>query len=180
MPKNLTKSITFVIPNKKDATSGDLAPDPELLADAGKIKAGDVVLIDATNTHPHPTVKSIEVYTAPQPGHFVKSKEEDGEGGQKNTVAEIEADGKTINAIVPGHLDGKKWVPDTKVLGEVKRLTSNIDVMFRVTDDNGKTWLRGIEKAAKQTHAAPATKAPQASKPEKPAADAKPDAKVGG
>lgn len=173
--KKFDQVITFVIPNKKDPASGDMAPDPELLADAGKFKAGDVVLIDAIPGRPHPQIKSIELYTAPQPGYFIKSSEQKDGAGQSVTAAEIEADGKTITALVPGHLDGKKWVTDLKVLNEVKRLRPKSDVMFRASDENGKTWLRAIAMAPKQINhvSGPETK-PAADKPEKPA---KPDKK---
>lgn len=129
--KKFDQVVTMAIPNKKDPTSGDMAPDPDLLAAAGKLKPGDVVLIDSVPSTTHRQIKSIELYTEPQPGYFVKSKEEKNENGQTETSVEIEADGKTITAFVPGHLDGKKWVADTKVLGEVKHLRPKSDVTFR-------------------------------------------------
>ncbi len=171
--KRFDQAITFVIPNKKDA-SGELAPDPQMLADAGKFKSGDIVLIDAAPGRPHPTIKSIELYTAPVAGHFVKSEDHEVEAGQKTTAVELEADGKTITALVPGHLDGKKWVVDAKVLGEVKRLRPNSDVMFRLAEDNGKSWIRAIEMAPKQTAHGPPTASSSDPKPPADSTDTKP------
>ncbi len=175
--KKFDQVITLVIPNRKDPTSGNMAPDPELLADAATFKPGDVVLIDATKSGTHPQIKSIELYTEPVAGTFIKSSTEKDNSGKEETTVEIEgADGKTITAVVPGRMDGKKWVPDLKVEGEVKRLHPNLDVMYRATEDNGKTVLRFIQKAAKQTKHTNAETQPAAEKPMKP--DKKPvDAK---
>lgn len=174
--KKFDQLYTMVIPNKKDPTSGDMAPDPDLLAAASKLKPGDVVLIDSVAGQTHRQIKSIELYTEPVPGYFLKSKEEKSENGQTETSVEIEADGKTITAFVPGHLDGKKWVADLKVLGEVKHLRPKSDVMFRASDDNGKTVLHAIAmspKQAKHTNAEtqPETKPAAAKMDKKDASD---------
>jgi hypothetical protein len=69
--------------------------------------------------------------------------------GQKAPAVELERDGKSVTAVVAGKLQGKRWVPDPKVLAAAKKLKPDAEVVFRARDDDGKLWLKEIEPAPK-------------------------------
>jgi hypothetical protein len=148
--KRFEQDYTFMVAGTQDA-AGNVTPDPDLMAGIGKLKDGQLVLIDAVQGQPYPILRSIEPYTAPQTGTLKAVKI--GElNGNKTTEADIEVDGKTVTTFVPGHLDDKRWIVDSKILAEVRRLRLNTAVQFRVaSDDNGNAVLREIEHAP-ETH----------------------------
>lgn len=152
--KRFDQVISFALPNKKDG-AGAAVPDPELTAAIGKLKDGQVVLIDAAGGAPYPIIRSIEVYNAPQSGTLkaIKPAELD---GNKTTAADIDVDGTAITATVPGHLDGKRWIVDTKILSELRRFKPGANVTFRIVEDNGNSLLRDIRATPKVATPKPA------------------------
>lgn len=151
--RKFEQPLTLMIPNHKDK-NGDMSADPEMAATVGALKEGDVILVDAVNTQPKPSIKHIELYTAPQSGKVVKIDDPADLDGNKTASVDIDADGKTITAFVPGKIDGKKFTVDNKVMGELKKVHKDGEVTFRTTDENGKTFLRAIAPAKGAAHAA--------------------------
>jgi hypothetical protein len=153
--KRFDDVVTFSLPAKKDS-SGAMAPDPELVAALGKLKEGQIVLVDATPGSPNRILRSIEPYNTPQTGKItsIKLTEVD---GNKTTAAEIDVDGTPVTVVVPGKLDGKRWVVDSKVLSKLRNFRPGANVTFRIITDNGTSYLRDIKAAPKVT--APAKEA---------------------
>ncbi len=145
--KRFDKVTSFALPNKKDST-GAMAPDPDLTASINKLKDGQVVLINATNGVKYPVIKSIEVYNTPQSGTLKAIKPADVDGN-KTTEADIEVDGSPVTVVVPGHLEGKRWTVDGKVLSELRKFKPGAMVTFRIVEDNGNSYLRDIEATPK-------------------------------
>jgi hypothetical protein len=145
--KKFDDMITFCLALKKDAT-GSMVADPDLVAALGKIKPGQVVLIDAAGGSPHPIIHSVEVYNAPQTG-TIKAIKPAELNGNKTTEADIDVDGSPITVLVPGRLEGKRWILDTKVQSLLRRFKAGSLVVFRTIDDNGTTLLRDIKAAPK-------------------------------
>lgn len=146
--KRFEQLFTFMIPNMKDA-SGDMVPQPDLMAAFGKFKQGDVVLLDVMQGRPKPIVTNVEAYTAPQTGTLKGTKTAELQGN-KTTEADIDVSGTPVTAMVPGHLDGKHWTVDGKVLAELRRIRPNTPVTFRAAaGDDGTMLLRDIELAPK-------------------------------
>jgi hypothetical protein len=146
--KRFEQDYTFVVAGTQDA-AGNVTPDPDLMASIGKLKDGQLVLIDAIQGQPYPILRSIEAYTPPQIGTLkaVKFAELN---GNRTTEADIEVDGKPVTVFVPGRLDGKRWIVDDKILADVRRLRLNTPVQFRVvSDDTGNSVLREIKTAPK-------------------------------
>jgi hypothetical protein len=151
--KRFDDLLTFAIPVKKDA-SGAMVADPDLVATIGKIKDGQVVLIDSSGGSPHPMIHGIEVYNAPRTGTIKEIKPAD-LNGNKTTEADIEVDGSTVTVLVPGKMvDGKHWVVDSKILGLLHHFKAGATVTFRTVDDGGTTLLRDIKAAPKPAEVA--------------------------
>jgi hypothetical protein len=111
------------------------------------------------------TLANIEAFKAPEQAKLEKLGETEIDG-QKYPTVELNQDGKTLSLPVAGKLQGKKLVPDPKVLGAAKSLRAGTEVIFRTRDEDGKTWLRDIQRAPAQAAAKPAGNKP-AMKPEK-------------
>jgi hypothetical protein len=148
------ESTTVAVPTKKAKEGqaqpqgqGESGPDIEaLLAD---LKPEELVEAEIREGRPVPTLLSLERYAAPQTGKFVKLSEEDVAEGQKGSAVEIEQDGKTVKALVPGKLQSKRWVSDPKVMGAARKLKPEAEVVYRVRQDGDKVWLKEIEPAPK-------------------------------
>ncbi len=145
--KRFDDVITFSMPTKKDA-SGAMAPDPDLVAAIGKLKEGQIVLIDATSGTPNPILLSIEPYNTPQTGKITAIKPTE-INGNKTTEADIDVDGSPVTVVVPGKLDGKRWILDSKVLRKLRSFRPGTNVTFRVVTDDGTSYLRDIKIAPK-------------------------------
>jgi len=147
--KRFDDVVTFSLPTKKDS-SGAMAADPDLVAALGKLKEGQVVLIDATSGSPNPILRSIELYSPPQTGKItaIKPVEID---GNKTTEADIDVDGTPVTVVVPGHLDGKRWILDEKIRSKLRGFRPGANVTFRIVTDNGTSYLRDIKPAPRVT-----------------------------
>jgi hypothetical protein len=137
---------TYAVQQKRDK-DGDMSSDPAIIELLPKLKTGDVVEAEI-KPGPTPLLTSLERYAMPQNGKFVKLTEQDVEG-QKAPAVELEREGKPVTAVVVGKLQGKRWVPDQRVLAAAKRLKPDAEVVFRARDDGGKLWLKEIEPAPK-------------------------------
>jgi len=162
--------IDAMIPMKKAEGGKTLAPDPVLAQRAGAFKKGDVVeaeLRPGPGGSEYMTLANIDAYKAPEQAKLEKIGETEIDG-QKYPTAELNQDGKSLSLPVTGKMQGKKLIPDPKVLGAVKSLRPGTEVTFRTRDEDGKTWLRDIQRAPAKPAEKPAAKA--ASKSDKPAA----------
>ena len=151
---------TVAVQQKRDK-DGDMASDAEIIELLQKLKTGEVVEAEITGGSGGrtPILTSLERYAPPQTGKFVKVSEQDVEG-QKAPAVELEREGKPVTAIVVGKVQGKRWVPDGKVLAAAKKLKPDTEVVFRARDEDGKLWLKEIEPAPKpvaEANPSPAT-----------------------
>jgi hypothetical protein len=126
-------------------------PDPAASIEdvASKLQFDDVVEAEVKDARPVPIILSLDRYTPPQTGKFVKLSEEEVAEGQKGSAVEIEQGTKTVKALVPGKLQNKRWVQDGKVLAAVKKLKPDAEIVYRTKEDDGKVWLKEIEPAPK-------------------------------
>jgi hypothetical protein len=145
--KRFDDVVTFGLAKKKDAT-GAMAPDPDLVAAIGKLKEGQIVLVEATPGSPNPTLRGIEPYNAPQTGKITAIKPTE-INGNKTTEADIDVDGSPVTVFVPGKLDGKRWILDSKVLGKLRGFRPGTNVTFRVVTEGSTSYLRDIKIAPK-------------------------------
>jgi hypothetical protein len=140
--------VTLAVPKSKGREGqGDAGANIEDLA--SKLQFDEVVEAEVKDARPVPVLVSLDRYTPPQTGKFLKLSDEDMAEGQKGSAVEIEQGGKTVKALVPGKLQNKRWIPDGKVLGAVKRLKPEAEVVYRTREDGGKVWLKEIEPAPK-------------------------------
>jgi len=139
---------TCAIPQKK-GKEGQPEPDPEMMAMVSKLNRGDLVEAEIREARPVPMLVHIDRFAPPHTGKFLKLAEEEVDG-QKTSAVEIEREGKTVKALVPGKLQSKKWVPDAKVLAAARKLKPDAEVVYRAREDGDKLWLKEIEPAPKQ------------------------------
>jgi hypothetical protein len=152
--------VDAMIPMKKADGGKALAPDPVLAQRAGAFKKGDVVeaeLKPGPVGSEYATLANIEAFKTPEQAKFEKVGETEIDG-QKYPTVELNQDGKTLSLPVVGHQQGKKLVPDFKVVNAAKSLRAGTEVSFRTRDEEGKTWLREIQRAPAQPAVRPAGK----------------------
>jgi hypothetical protein len=132
--------------NQKRDKEGDMVSDTAILEVLQSLKTGDLVEAEIRDVGRTPILTALERYAPPQKGKFLKPAESEVEG-QKAPAVELEREGKTITALLPGKLQGKRWTPDPKVHAEVRKLKPDTEVVFRARDEGGKVWLKDIEPA---------------------------------
>jgi hypothetical protein len=140
---------TVAVQQRRDK-EGAGGADADVLGVVQKLKTGEVVeaeIKDAGAGRP-PVLTHIERYAPPQKGKFLKVTEAEVEG-QKAPAVELERDGKTVSALVSGRMQGKRWVPDAKVLAAAKKLKADAEVVYRAREEDGKLYLKEIEPAPK-------------------------------
>jgi len=108
--------------------------------------------VEATITGQGPAlfVTSLNFYQAPLPGTFTKLSEAD-VNGQKGQAIEVDHDGKAVTLLVPGKMMGKKWVTDPQLLADAKRLKPGVAIVYRTREAEGKSYLRQLALAPKET-----------------------------
>ena len=130
--------ILVSVPGTKDT------PDPAVMDQLSKFKEGDVVYAQLSPGRT-PQLTSIYPYQPPQTGKVQKVEEQEVDG-QKVTAVLIDADGKTVTALVPGKTVNKRWQPDAQIQRQAKSLRPGNDVQFITNDQNDKTWLVDVQK----------------------------------
>ena len=148
------QSTTVALPSKKakegsSETSGAGAGGNDVEALLADLKPEELVEAEIREARPVPVLVNLERYAPPQTGKFVKLSEEEMADGQKGSAVEIEQDGKTVKALVPGKVVNKKWVSDAKVMGAARKLKAEAEVVYRARKDGDKVWLKEIEPAPK-------------------------------
>jgi hypothetical protein len=151
---------TYAVQQKRDK-DGDMSSDPAIIELLPKLKTGDVVEAEI-KPGATPVLTGLERYAMPQNGKFVKLTEQDVEG-QKAPAVELEREGKPVTAVVVGKLQGKRWVPDGRVVAASRKLKPDAEVVFRARDDGGKLWLKEIEPAPKAAEEPTRERGPRAS-----------------
>jgi hypothetical protein len=140
-----------------------MAPDEAIVAAAdavdkaaketqGKSKEKPKFAVEATITGQGQAlfVTSIDPYQPAKTAKFGKVVEAD-VGGQKGQAVELDQDGKPVTALLPGKMMGKRWVTDPQLLADAKRLKPGVAVQFKTRDAEGKTYLRKLALAPKET-----------------------------
>lgn len=148
------QQTTVAVQQRRDKEGG-MASDPEIISTIEKLKPGEMVVAEVKEGRT-PVLTGIDRYVAPQKGKFVKLEEGDVEG-QKGMVATLEREGKTVTAAVPGKLQNKRWVNDSKVLAEARKLKPNSEVVYRAREEGKTLWLKDIEPAPKADESASAS-----------------------
>jgi hypothetical protein len=138
---------TLAVPQKR-GKDGQAEPDAEIMGLVSKLNRGDLVEVEQRDGRPVPTLVHIDRFSPPQTGKVLKVADEEIEG-QKTPAVQIEREGKTVTALVPGKLQSKKWVADGKLAAAVKKLKPEAEVVYRTREDEGKVWLKSIEPAPK-------------------------------
>ena len=144
---------------------GKMEPDPQVVAELGAVKEGDVVYASLTPGRV-PQLASIYPYKEPASGKLVKVTEQEMEGSKAPAVEIEGSDGKTVMALVPGKLVNKRWVADANLVRMVKTLRPGTEVQYLTHEQDQKTFLIDISRA-------PAAAAPTASKEKKTGAQLK-------
>ena len=92
----------------------------------------------------------VEPYTPPQTG-LIKAIKTAQYLNNRTPAAEIElADGNTVEAVIGGKMDGKKFISDKSMAKALNKFHSGSKVVFRVVDDNGVSVLRDIQAVPKE------------------------------
>lgn len=120
-------------------------------------------------------VQSLDKYQSPRQGSFTKVADADVQG-QKGQSVDIDEGGKTVTALLPGKLTGKKWVTDPMLAAEAKKLKAGTAVVFKTREVEGKTYIRALAAAPKEV-GKPAAKTADAGKAKSPAEQLLPDKK---
>jgi hypothetical protein len=125
-------------------------PDPEIVRVGEAAKKKDIVQATITQQGKFLVVTSLDPYQAKQEGKFGKVAEAD-VAGQKGQAVEVEQDGKSVTLLLPGKLSGKRWVTDPGLLADAKKMKPGTAVEFHTREVEGKTYLRQLAAAPKET-----------------------------
>jgi translation initiation factor IF-1 len=115
----------------------------------GKFKTGEPVYIQAAGRSA--VVSMIFPFKDPQFGKVTKVSQVEVEGGKTSSVDIETDDGKTLTAMVPGKMNGKRFVPDSVLMNMTHSMKPGTEVQVTTRDDNGKTYLVEIARAPKTT-----------------------------
>jgi hypothetical protein len=152
------QKVTLVVPTHRD-DSGDMVPDDVTMGIINHLQAGEVVYATFARGNT-PTLKTLAPFKNRFTGKFVKldpSVEVDANKDHGPAVVLTDADGKKVTALVPGVMQGKRWVPDSIIMGMARpiaamalRLKSDVDVDY-ITADSGdnRIWLVSISETPK-------------------------------
>jgi hypothetical protein len=134
---------------------GKMETDPQVTAAIQSLKSGDVVYVQMAQGRT-PVLTGIFPYKEPETGKVTRVSEQEVDGKKMPAIELQTADGKSVTAIIPGKLSGKRWVADPNMLRLARSMRPGTEVQFLTHDDeNQKTYLVDISKA------------PPAPKPEK-------------
>jgi nitrogen regulatory protein PII len=141
----------FLIPTHPDpANPGDMLPDEIIMGIIGKLKPQDVVYVQA-GTGNNPTIKMLAPWANHATGKFAQFDTDKPVDANNNTGPAVEvtdASGKTVTALIPGSMNGKKWVADGTVVGQARRLKADAEVDYLTADSgDGRIWLVSIAAA---------------------------------
>jgi TusA-related sulfurtransferase len=148
------------LPTVADA-AGKSAPDPKLAEALSKVSPGQMVQVEF-QPHSNPQIlQSIEVFPSPETGVVSKLADADVPGagaapGAKTPSIEITIGSDVKTVLVPGRLEGNKWVPDAKLARQLKMFKVGDKVRLRARADGEQFWLREIAKAIDPPPAPPA------------------------
>jgi hypothetical protein len=157
-------SYEVMLPYAKGADAkGTPEPDPDMVSAVQALKADQPVYAQMAPSGQKQVLVAIFPYKEPQTGKITKVSDQTIDAGKTQAVDIETSDGKTVTALVPGKLYGKKWQPDPIIKGLVHGFKPGAEVTFLTHDEGGKTFLVEISK----TPPAPKTPAAKPDKPEK-------------
>jgi hypothetical protein len=125
-----------------------MAPDPAIMQLAATLKKGDPIEAELSPGQPYAQILSLDPHKAPQNAKLEKLGDVQIDGA-KYPAVELSIDGSTQSLPLVGHVMSKKLVADGRLLAMVKQIKPGTDVVIRTRDENGKTWLRDIQRAPK-------------------------------
>lgn len=128
---------------------GKLDFDPAMVDAVQKFKTGEALYVQLEPGRGMPVAMEMFPYKDPQTGKVTKASEEEVDGGKTPALDIESSDGKTVTALVPGKVNGKRFVPDSHLAQAARGMKPGTDVVFLTRDDNGKNYLVEIAKAPK-------------------------------
>jgi hypothetical protein len=135
----------YLVPTHLDG--GDVVADDVMLGIVGKLQPKQVVYAQVTGG-PTPMVTLLAPWANHFTGKFVKFDEKvavDTDNDMGPAVELTDSTGKAVTALIPGTLQGKRWVPQSPLMTEARRLKPGSEVDF-ITADSGdnRIWLVNI------------------------------------
>lgn len=146
----MSKFGTFVeaIVAQKRNDAKQLVTDESLAAKVNAYKKGDVIEAEVQGGTP-PTLAAVDLYKAPEEARFQKLVDIEVDG-QKYPAVELDQDGKPVSLPLTGKVVSKKLTADPKLASAARALRAGTVVLFKTTEDGGKTYLKEIHAAPKQ------------------------------
>lgn len=145
------ESIEVTLPMVKD-DKGKMDYDPQMVDQVQKYKKGEPVYVQLIRGSREPVATLMIPYKDPQNGKVVKESDQVVDGG-KTPAVDIDVDGKTVTALVPGKMNGKHFVPDPVLARDARNFKPGTEVTFLTREDNGKTYLVEYTKTPKTSAA---------------------------
>lgn len=140
------ESIDAVAP-AQPGDDGRTIADPQITAEIKAIQPGDVVWADVL---PGKTLAltAIVPFSQPQKGRLMRVGPADVDG-ERGFAAEIATESKPVTALIPLTLQNGRRVSNPRLLVQARQAGNGSEVLFRVREDNGQTWLLEIERPPK-------------------------------
>lgn len=132
---------------KEPGADGQAASDPVVVAELKLVQGGDVVWADLLPGKT-PIVAAIVPWSEAQHGKLMRVGPADVDG-ERGFAAEIATESKPVTAWIPLIWQNGRRVADPRLLAEARAIGNGTEVLFRVRDDGGKTWLLEIQRPPK-------------------------------
>jgi hypothetical protein len=132
----------LAVATKKD-DAGKMSPDPDVVAAIATFKKDDVVIAKLKPGRV-PTLVSIELYTPPLTGEFVKLTSTTVDGQPHPAIA-ITTDAGADTVLLPGTANkAGKWTVDPQLFAAVRHLRAKTPIEYRTTQSGDQTVLKDI------------------------------------
>ena len=141
------KFVEVVVVQKRNDAK-QMATDEALAAKVNAFKKGDVIEAEVQGGAT-PVLTGVDLYKAPEEAKFQKLVDVEVDG-QKYPAVELDQDGKSVSLPLTGKVAGKKLTPDPRVASAARALRAGTVVLFKTTEDGGKTYLKEIHAAPRQ------------------------------
>lgn len=134
-------------------------PDANIVKIADEVKKKEIVEATLQPAGKNYFVTSMDAYQAARPATFTKLADADLQG-QKAPAVELKDAGNDATLLIPGKMNGKRWVVDSALLADAKKLKPGSAILIRTREVDGKSYVRQIALAPKDPTATPAKKQP--------------------
>jgi hypothetical protein len=141
------KFVEVVVAQKRNDAK-QMVTDEALAAKVNAYKKGDVIEAEVQGGST-PTLTAVDKYKAPEEAKFQKLVDIEVDG-QKYPAVELDQDGKPVSLPLVGKTVNKKLTPDPRLASAARGLRAGTAVLFKTTEDGGKTYLKDIHPAPRQ------------------------------